>query len=131
MTAEDIVELVIEPRLRDIGDFAVRRILPYARRRMVGPFIFLDEFGPVELPAGRGIDVQSFNGSLLHEPWDIQNKQQQPFKVFTAFWRAFEALAVLLLVELELLQRFLHLLHVHVLQGFLQQAIDTDFDIWP
>jgi len=78
MTAGGVVELVIEPRLRDIGDFAVRRILPYARRRMVGPFIFLDEFGPVDLPAGRGIDVRPhphiglatvtylFDGEILH-----------------------------------------------------------------
>ena len=57
MAAEDVVELVIAPRLRDIGDFAVRRILPFAKRRMVGPFIFLDEMGPVALPAGRGLDV--------------------------------------------------------------------------
>jgi redox-sensitive bicupin YhaK (pirin superfamily) len=56
--AEGPVELVIEPRLRDIGGFTVRRILPFARRRMVGPFIFLDEFGPVELPAGQGLDVR-------------------------------------------------------------------------
>jgi len=78
MTGGDVVELVIAPRLRDIGDFAVRRILPYARRRMVGPFIFLDEFGPVALPAGRGIDVRPhphiglatvtylFAGEILH-----------------------------------------------------------------
>jgi len=52
------VDLVIAPRLRDIGDFTVRRILPYAKRRMVGPFIFLDEFGPVDLPAGQGLDVR-------------------------------------------------------------------------
>ncbi|MGF1631638.1 MAG: pirin family protein [Kiloniellaceae bacterium] len=58
MSGGSVVELVIEPRLRDIGDFAVRRILPFARRRMVGPFIFLDEFGPIELPAGQGIDVR-------------------------------------------------------------------------
>mgnify|MGYP000126364500 CR=1 FL=1 len=78
MVAGDLVELVIEPRLRDIGDFSVRRILPYAKRRMVGPFIFLDEFGPVTLPAGRGIDVRPhphiglatvtylFEGEILH-----------------------------------------------------------------
>jgi deoxyribodipyrimidine photo-lyase len=35
-----------------------------------------------------GLDVQSFNASLLHEPWDIRNAQDQPYKVFTAFWRA-------------------------------------------
>jgi hypothetical protein len=73
-----VVDLVIEPRLRDLGGFAVRRILPYAKRRMVGPFIFLDEFGPVELPAGQGIDVRPhphiglstvtylFDGEIMH-----------------------------------------------------------------
>jgi deoxyribodipyrimidine photo-lyase len=38
--------------------------------------------------SARGLDVQSFNGSLLHEPWEIRNAQDQPYKVFTAFWRA-------------------------------------------
>lgn len=54
---DGIVELLIEARRRDIGGFGVKRILPFAKRRMVGPFIFLDEMGPVELPAGQGIDV--------------------------------------------------------------------------
>ncbi len=54
----DPVELIIEGRRRDIGGFEVRRILPFAKRRMVGPFIFLDEMGPAELPAGQGIDVR-------------------------------------------------------------------------
>jgi len=74
----DAVDLVIEPRLRDLGGFSVRRILPYARRRMVGPFIFLDEFGPKVLPAGEGIDVRPhphiglstltylFEGEIMH-----------------------------------------------------------------
>jgi hypothetical protein len=78
MAGESVVELVIAPRLRDIGDFAVRRILPYAKRRMVGPFIFLDEFGPEDLPAGQGIDVRPhphiglatvtylFDGEIMH-----------------------------------------------------------------
>src|ERR1700744_2547261 len=34
------------------------RILPYAQRRMVGPFIFLDHFGPVEFAVNQGIDVR-------------------------------------------------------------------------
>ena len=55
---EDAIELVVEGRARDIGGFEVRRILPFAKRRMVGPFIFLDEMGPAELPAGQGIDVR-------------------------------------------------------------------------
>ena len=74
----DTVDLVIEPRLRDLGGFSVRRILPYAKRRMVGPFVFLDEFGPTVLPAGEGIDVRPhphiglstltylFEGDMMH-----------------------------------------------------------------
>ncbi|MDX2277175.1 MAG: deoxyribodipyrimidine photo-lyase [Hyphomonadaceae bacterium] len=35
-----------------------------------------------------GVEVKSFNGALLHEPWEIKNKTGEPFKVFTPFWRA-------------------------------------------
>lgn len=35
----------------------------------------------------RDLDVQSFNGSLLYEPWEITTKQDTPFKVFSPFWR--------------------------------------------
>lgn len=53
------VELMIAPRPRDLGEgFMVRRILPYAKRRMVGPFIFLDEMGPVDFAPGTGLDVR-------------------------------------------------------------------------
>ena len=47
-----MIELVIEERRRSIGAFEVGRVLPFAKRRMVGPFIFLDHMGPVELPKG-------------------------------------------------------------------------------
>ena len=46
------IELIIEQRRKNLGDFEVGRILPYARRRMVGPFIFLDHMGPVQLAPG-------------------------------------------------------------------------------
>ncbi len=49
---------IIEPTVKDIGDFEVRRLLPSARHRTVGPFVFWDHFGPVTLPAGRGLDVR-------------------------------------------------------------------------
>ncbi|HEX4985056.1 MAG TPA: pirin family protein [Burkholderiales bacterium] len=52
------IEQVVESRKRDLGGFEVRRILPYAGGRMVGPFIFLDHMGPVIFPAGKGIDVR-------------------------------------------------------------------------
>ena len=49
---------VVPARRRDLGGFEVRRILPVGGRRMVGPFIFLDHMGPVDFPAGQGIDVR-------------------------------------------------------------------------
>lgn len=52
------IEMVIAPRERDLGGFSVRRVLPHARRRGVGPFVFFDHLGPVNFPAGRGIDVR-------------------------------------------------------------------------
>ncbi|MBL6428645.1 MAG: pirin family protein [Maritimibacter sp.] len=54
----DDIETVIVPRSRDIGPFEVRRALPAAGRRMVGPFVFFDHFGPVEFVTGEGMDVQ-------------------------------------------------------------------------
>lgn len=49
-----MIELVIDQRRRRLapGGFEVGRVLPFAKRRMVGPFIFFDHIGPVELPAG-------------------------------------------------------------------------------
>jgi deoxyribodipyrimidine photo-lyase len=35
-----------------------------------------------------GVKVKSFNANLLFEPWDIQNKQNKPFQVFTPFWKS-------------------------------------------
>jgi len=52
------LEMVIVPRMRDLGGFEVRRVLPAGERRMVGPFIFFDQMGPVTLKAGSGIDVR-------------------------------------------------------------------------
>lgn len=51
------LETRIEPRARDIGGFGVQRVLPFVRRRHVGPFVFLDQLGPAQLAAGTGIDV--------------------------------------------------------------------------
>lgn len=42
------LEQVILPRSRDIGGFEVSRILPVKSKRMVGPFVFLDQMGPTE-----------------------------------------------------------------------------------
>ena len=48
----------ITPVTHDLGDFKVRRALPARTRTMVGPFIFVDQFGPARLAAGEGMDVR-------------------------------------------------------------------------
>jgi len=74
----DLIDTVIVPRTADIGGFEVRRALPSAKRRMVGPFIFFDEMGPGEFLSGEGLDVRPhphiglatvtylFDGSIDH-----------------------------------------------------------------
>ena len=57
-TIETAFEQVITPVTHDLGDFKVNRSLPARERTMVGPFIFVDEFGPARLPAGQGMDVR-------------------------------------------------------------------------
>ncbi len=75
----DGLDLVIVPRTADLGDFTVRRALPSSRRRMVGPFTFLDHMGPTEFKAGHGVDVRPhphiglatvtylFKGEIVHK----------------------------------------------------------------
>jgi redox-sensitive bicupin YhaK (pirin superfamily) len=72
------IELTIEPRIRSLGEFDVRRVLPAAQRRMVGPFVFLDHMGPAIFPPGKGIAVRPhphiglatitylFEGEIMH-----------------------------------------------------------------
>ncbi len=48
----------IQPVTHDLGQFQVRRVLPSQGRTMVGPFIFVDEFGPATLDIGAGMDVR-------------------------------------------------------------------------
>ena len=75
----DALELVVVPRVRDLGGgFAVRRAMPNEKRQMVGPFIFFDQMGPVQLLAGQGMDVRPhphiglatvtylFDGRVMH-----------------------------------------------------------------
>ena len=45
-----MLDIVIEARRRSIGAFEVGRVLPFAKRRMVGPFVFFDHMGPMALP---------------------------------------------------------------------------------
>ena len=79
IAAADAIETVIVPRARDLGDFEVRRALPSVQRQMVGPFIFFDQFGPVLMKAGQGMDVRPhphiglstvtwvYNGTIQHK----------------------------------------------------------------
>lgn len=54
----DAIETLIIPNAKDIGGFEVRRALPTARRRLVGPFIFFDRMGPAILRGGQAMDVR-------------------------------------------------------------------------
>lgn len=75
----DTIEQLIIPRTSDIGGFEVRRALPTARRRLVGPFIFFDRIGPAVLKAGEALDVRPhphiglstvtylFDGEITHK----------------------------------------------------------------
>ena len=56
--ASDQIELMVIPNAKDIGGFQVRRALPTAKRRLVGPFIFFDRRGPAILRAGQALDVR-------------------------------------------------------------------------
>ena len=55
-----MIDLVIDQRRKDLGGFEVGRVLPFAQRRMVGPFVFFDHMGPVEFAPGfpRNVDVR-------------------------------------------------------------------------
>ncbi len=72
-----ISQVIVAPS-KDLGGFSVRRALPALDTRMVGPFIFFDQFGPAEFRAGQGIDVRPhphiglstvsylFDGEIMH-----------------------------------------------------------------
>ncbi|MDX1279076.1 pirin family protein [Oceanihabitans sediminis] len=72
------VQLIIEERAADIGNFMVGRLLPFRQKRMVGPFIYIDHMGPVKLCERENFDVLPhphiglstltflFEGSIMH-----------------------------------------------------------------
>jgi len=72
------IELIIQPRDKDLGGFSVRRVLPATGRKLVGPWIFFDHMGPAAFSAGQGINVRPhphinlatvsylFEGEILH-----------------------------------------------------------------
>ena len=53
-----MIAQTIAPSTHDLGQFEVRRVLPSRERTMVGPFIFVDEFGPADLSDGDGMGVR-------------------------------------------------------------------------
>ena len=74
-----MIEMVIDARRKDLGGFEVGRVLPFHARRMVGPFIFLDQMGPAEFaPGSDAINVRPhphiglstltylFEGEIMH-----------------------------------------------------------------
>ncbi|AHE98814.1 pirin [Thioalkalivibrio paradoxus ARh 1] len=75
---EEAVEMLLQAREKDLGGFSVRRLLPTAKRTMVGPWIFFDHMGPADFPPGQGITVRPhphinlatvtylFEGEILH-----------------------------------------------------------------
>jgi redox-sensitive bicupin YhaK (pirin superfamily) len=75
---DTVVDLVVGPRPRLLEGFTVNRVWPVPRRRLIGPFIFLDHLMPADLPAGTGFDVPPhphiglatvtwlFEGELMH-----------------------------------------------------------------
>ncbi|MEL1241106.1 pirin family protein [Flavobacterium flavipallidum] len=72
------VNLIIEERAADIGNFLVGRLLPFRQKRMVGPFIYIDHMGPVKMNERQNFDVLPhphiglstltflFEGSIMH-----------------------------------------------------------------
>jgi redox-sensitive bicupin YhaK (pirin superfamily) len=81
---------LIPPRVKDLGGFSVRRILPWEKRRMVGPFIFFDHMGPAHFKPGQGIDVRPhphiglatvtylFDGAFQHRDSLGSNQRIEP-----------------------------------------------------
>ena len=82
--------LVITPVTHDLGAFTVRRTLPAKTRTMVGPFIFVDQFGPARLEVGAAMDVRPhphinlatvtylFEGAIAHRDSLGTNKVIEP-----------------------------------------------------
>jgi redox-sensitive bicupin YhaK (pirin superfamily) len=84
------LDLVIVPRVRDLGGFEVRRALPHGKRQMVGPFIFFDQMGPMQFVAGQGMDVRPhphirlatvtylFDGKIMHRDSEGNIQEIEP-----------------------------------------------------
>jgi hypothetical protein len=74
----EAIRVLVHGRSKDLGGFCVRRVLPAPMARSVGPFVFFDEMGPADFPAGQGINVRPhphiglatvtflFEGEIMH-----------------------------------------------------------------
>ncbi len=58
LNPETAIALTVDPVSHDLGAFEVRRAVPQAKCRMVGPFVFIDQFGPAQYDIGNGMDVR-------------------------------------------------------------------------
>ncbi|MEM7360884.1 MAG: pirin family protein [Pseudomonadota bacterium] len=73
-----MIKHLITPHKKDLGEFSVRRVLPYFKQRTVGPWIFFDHMGPAKFSPGQGVNVRPhphinlatvtyiFEGEILH-----------------------------------------------------------------
>lgn len=72
------IQLIIEERAADIGNFLVGRLLPFRQKRAVGPFVFIDHMGPAKLSDHQNLDIGPhphiglstltylFEGAIMH-----------------------------------------------------------------
>ena len=95
--------VALESRLREVGSrLIIRRgptretLLALAKETGAGAVFWNRRYEPAviardtklkEALRGEGLEVESFNAALLHEPWTVQNQSKKPFQVFTPFWR--------------------------------------------
>jgi redox-sensitive bicupin YhaK (pirin superfamily) len=72
------IAAIIQAKEKPLDSFSVRRFLPHAQCRKVGPFVFFDQMGPAEFKPGQGMDVRPhphiglatvtylFEGEMMH-----------------------------------------------------------------
>ncbi len=78
MHTKQLLVNLVSPKIADLGEFSVRRLLPSAKQRAVGPWVFFDHMGPVNFKPGPGVSVRPhphinlatvtylFEGEILH-----------------------------------------------------------------
>lgn len=85
-----IVDFVFEEKAADIGNFLVGRLLPFRQKRNIGPFVFIDHMGPVNMDERSDLDVAPhphiglstltylFDGAIQHKDSIGNNIEIQP-----------------------------------------------------